>query len=114
MAGVGLVHTLGGPGRHEDFSPRLYFTVPLRCILGGLHPTLGVDSEGSAVFRDTVFEAFRRLAPFSLPPDHFASLDDVREAIVVHARDAAGVVEDALHHSSLNALTVSSEEDLEV
>ena len=32
----------------------------------------------------------------------------------MHARDAAGVVEDALHHSSLNALTVSSEEDLEV
>ena len=26
VAGVGLVHTLGGPGRHEDFSPRLYFT----------------------------------------------------------------------------------------
>ena len=95
MAGVGLVHTLGGPGRHKDFSPRLYFTVPLRCILGGPHPTLGVDSEGSAVFRDTVFEAFRRLAPFSLPPDHFASHDDVEEAIVVHARDAAGVVEDA-------------------
>ena len=94
MAGVGLVHTLGGPGRHEDFSPRLYFTVPLRCILGGPHPALGVDSEGSAVFRDTVFEAFRRLAPFSLPPDHFASHDDVGEAIVVHARDAAGVVED--------------------
>ena len=114
MAGVGLVHMLGGPGRHEDFSPRLYFTVPLRCILGGPHPTLGVDSEGSAVFRDTVFEAFRRLAPFSLPPDHFASHDDVGEAIVVHARDAAGVVEDTLHHSSLNALTVSSEEDLEV
>ena len=115
MAGVGLVHTLGGPGRHEDFSPRLYFTVPLRCILGGPHPTLGVDSEGSAVFRDTVFEAFRRLAPFSLPPDNFASHGDVGEAIVVHARDAAGVVEDALHHSnSLNALTVSSEEDLEV
>ena len=96
MAGVGLVHTLGGPGRHEDFSPRLYFTVPLRCILGGPHPTLGIDSEGSAVFRDTVFEAFRRLAPFSLPPDHFASHDDVGEAIVVHARDAAGVVEDTL------------------
>ena len=76
VAGVGLVHTLGGPGRHEDFSPRLYFTVPLRCILGGPQPTLGVDSEGSAVFRDTVFEAFRRLAPFSLPPDHFASHDD--------------------------------------
>ena len=114
MAGVGLVHTLGGPGRHEDFSPRLYFTVPLRCILGGPHPTLGVDSEGSAVFRDTGFEAFRRLAPFSLPPDHFASHDDVREAIVVHARDSAGVVEDALHHSSLNALTVSPEEELEV
>ena len=114
VAGVGLVHTLGGPGRHEDSSPRLYFTVPLRCILGGPHPTLGVDSEGSAVFRDTVFEAFRRLAPFSLPPDHFASDDDVGEAIVVHARDAAGVVEDTLHHSSLNALTVSSEEDLEV
>ena len=114
MAGVGLVHTLGGPGRHEDFSTRLYFTVPLRCILGGPHPTLGVDSEGSAVFRDTVFEAFRRLAPFSLPPDHFASHDDVGEAIVVHARDAAGVVEDTLHHSSLNALTVSFEEDLEV
>ena len=49
VAGVGLVHTLGGPGLHEDFSPRLYFTVPLRCILGGPHPTLGVDSEGSAV-----------------------------------------------------------------
>ena len=32
----------------------------------------------------------------------------------MHARDAAGVVEDALHHSSLNRLTVSSEEDLEV
>ena len=46
------------------------------------------------------------LAPFSLPPDHFASHDDVGEAIVVHARDAAGVVEDTLHHSSLNALTV--------
>ena len=106
VAGVSLVHTLGGPGRYEDFSPRLYFTVPLRCILGGPHPTLGVDSEGSAVFRDTVFEAFRRLAPFSLPPDHFASHDDVGEAIVVHARDAAGVVEDALHHSGLNALTV--------
>ena len=59
--------------------------------MGGPHPTLlGVDSEGSAVFRDTVFEAFRRLAPFSLPPDHFASHDDVGEAIVVHARDAAG------------------------
>ena len=114
VAGVGLVHTLGGPGRYEDFSPRLYFTVPLSCILGGPHPTLRVDSEGSAVFRDTVFEAFRRLAPFSLPPDHFASHDDVGEAIVVHARDAAGVVEDALHHSGLNALTVSSEEDLEV
>ena len=116
VGGVGLVHTLGGPGRHEDFSPRLYFTVPLRCILGGPHPTLGVDFEGSAVFRDTAFEAFRRLAPFSLPPDHFASHDDVEEAIaiVVHARDAAGVVEDALHHSSLNALTVSPEEDLEV
>ena len=72
VAGVGLVHTLGGPGRHEDFSPRLYFTVPLRCILGGPHPTLGVDSEGNAtVFRDTVFEAFRTLAPFYLPPDHF-------------------------------------------
>ena len=38
----------------------------------------------------------------------------VQYAIVVHARDAAGVVEEALHHSSLNALTVSSEEDLEV
>ena len=75
---------------------------------------LGVDSKSSAVFCDTVFEAFRRLAPFSLSPDHFASHDDVGEAIVVHARDAAGVVEDALHHSSLNALTVSSEEDLEV
>ena len=112
VAGVGLVHTLGGPGRHEDFSPRLYFTVPLRCILSGPHPTLGVDSEGSAVLRDTVFEVFRRL--FSLPPDHFASHDDVGEAIVVHARDAAGVVEDALHHSSLNALTVSPAEDLEV
>ena len=97
VAGVGLVHTLGGPGRHEDFSPRLYFTVPLRCIFGGPHPTLGVDSEGSAVFRHTMFEAFRRLAPFSLPPDHFASHDDVGEAIVVHARDATGVVEDALH-----------------
>ena len=82
VAGVGLVHTLGGPGRHGDFSPRLYFTVPLRCILGGPHPILGVDSEGSAVFRDTVFEAFRRLAPFSLPPDHFATHDDVGEAIV--------------------------------
>ena len=62
-----------------------------------------------------MFEAFRRLATFFLPPDNFASHDDVGEAIVVHARDAAGVVEDALHHSSsLNALTVSSEEDLEV
>ena len=81
--------------------------------MGGPHLTLGVDSEDSAVFRDTVFEAFRRLAPFSLPPDHFASHDDVGEAIVVHARDAAGVVEDALHYSSLNALTVSFEEDLE-
>ena len=66
----------------------------VRCILGGPHPTLGVDSEGSAVFRDTVFEAFRRLAPFFLHPDHFASHDDVGEAIVVHARDAAGVVEE--------------------
>ena len=75
---------------------------------------LGVDSEGSTVFRDTVFEAFRRLAPFYPPPDHFATHDDVGEAIVVHARDAAGVVEDALHHSSLNPLTVSPEEDLEV
>ena len=85
-------------------APVSYFTVPLRCILGGPHPTLGVDSEGSAVFRDTVFEAFRRLAPLSLPPDHFASHhDDVGEAIVVHARGAAGVVEDAFHHSSLNA-----------
>ena len=37
VAGVGLVHTLGGPGRPEDFSPRLYFTVPLRCILVHLH-----------------------------------------------------------------------------
>ena len=83
VAGVGVVHTLGGPGRPEDFSPRLYFTVPLKCILGGPHPPLGVDSEGSAVFRDTVFEAFRRLAPFSLPPDHFATHDDVGEAIVV-------------------------------
>ena len=115
VAGVGLVHTLGGPGRHENFSPRLYFTVPLRCIAGGPHPTLiGVDSEGSAVFRDTVFEAFRRLAPFSLSPDHDATHDDVEEAIVVRAHDAAGVVEDALRHSSLNALTVSPEEDLEV
>ena len=68
--------------------------------MGGPHPTLGVDSEGSAVFHNTVFEAFRKLAPFSLPPDHFASHDDVEEAIVVHARDAAGVVKDALHHSS--------------
>ena len=42
VAGVGLVHTLGGPGRHEDFSPRFYFTVPLRCILGGPHPTLKI------------------------------------------------------------------------
>ena len=82
--------------------------------LGGPHPTLGVDSEVSAVFRDTVFEAFRRLTPFSLPPDHFATHDDVGEAVVVHAGNAAGVVEDALHHSSLNALTVSPEEDLEV
>ena len=81
VAGVGLVRTLGGPGRHEDFSPRLYFTVPLRCILGGPYPTLGVDSEGSAVFCDTVFETFRRLAPFSLPRDHFASHDDVGEAM---------------------------------
>ena len=85
-----------------------------RCILGGPHPTLGVDSEGNAVFRDTVSKAFRRLAPFSLPPDHFARHADVGEAIVVHARGAAGVMEDALHHSSLNALTVSPEEDLEV
>ena len=83
--------------------------------MGGPHSTLGVDSEGSAVFRDTMFEAFRRLAPFSLPPDHFATHDDVGEAIVVHARDATGVVEDALHHSSLNALlTVSPEEDLDM
>ena len=67
--------------------------------MGGPHPTLGVDSEGSAVFRDTVFEAFHRLAPFSLPPDYFASHDDVGEAIVVHARDAAGVVEDASCYS---------------
>ena len=66
--------------------------------MGGPHPTLGVDSEGSAVFRNTVFEAFRRLAPFSLPSDHSASHDDVGEAIVVHARDAAGVVKDALDH----------------
>ena len=94
MVGVGLVHTLGGSGRHEGFSPRLYFTEALRCILGGPHPTLGVDSEGSAVFRDMMFEAFRRLAPFSLPLDHFASNGDVGEAIVVHARDAAGVVEE--------------------
>ena len=62
----------------------------------------------------TVLEAFRRLALFSLPPDHFATHDDVGEAVVVHARDAADVEEDALHHSSLNALTVSPEEDLEV
>ena len=55
--------------------------------MGGPHSTLGVDSESSAVFHDTVFEAFRRLSPFSLPPDHFASHDDVGEAIVVHARD---------------------------
>ena len=72
-------------------APVSTLTVPLRCILGGHHPTLGVDSEGSAVFRDTVFEAFHRLAPFSLPPDHFASHDDVGEAIVVHARDAVYV-----------------------
>ena len=82
--------------------------------MGGPQSTIGIDSEGSTVFRDTVFEAFRRLAPFSLPSDHFTTHGDVEEAIVEHARDAAGVVEDALHHSSLNALTVSPEEDLEV
>ena len=82
--------------------------------MGGPHPILGVDSEGSAVFRDTVFEAFRRLAPFSLPPNHFTTHDDFGEAIVVLARDAAGVMEDALHHSILNALTVSPKEGLEV
>ena len=82
--------------------------------MGGPHPTLGVDSEGSAVLCDTVFEAFRRLAPFPFLPDYFATHDDVGEAIVVHARDAAGVVEHARHHSSPNALTVSPEEDLEV
>ena len=27
--------------------------------MGGPHPTLGVDSEGSAVFRDKVFEALQ-------------------------------------------------------
>ena len=75
--------------------------------MGVPHPTLGVDSEGSAVFRDTVFEAFRRLAPFSLPPDRFASHDDVGEAIVVHARDAAGVVEDALHHSYCTLILIT-------
>ena len=65
----------------------------------------------------SVTRCSRRFAgwpPFSLPHDHFATHDDVGEAIVVHARDAAGVVEDALHHGSLNALTVSPEEDLEV
>ena len=34
---------------------------------------------------------------FSLSSDHFASHDDVGEAIVVHARDAAGVVEARIH-----------------
>ena len=59
-----------------------------------------------------MFEAFRRLAPFSLPPDHFATHDDVGEAIVVHARDAAGVVEDARHHSStFSVLSVLATEE---
>ena len=64
----------------------------------------------------SVTRCSRRFAgwPHFLSPDHFASHDDVGEAIVVHARGAAGVMEDALHHSSLNALTVSPEEDLEV
>lgn len=61
-----------------------------------------------------MLQAFRGLVWLCLPSEHYSTHDDVGEALVVHAPDAAGVQKGSPYRGNLGANSASPLEELAV